>query len=328
MFSYGKVNFLPDIGSFRHLYIFAFHHLSVMRYQRFIFASGTFLLFTIIMIIACKKETTTTPSTSVTPSGPQLVFIFKFDSTQVRLNNLGQVDTMPAGHSGLSPIFNGMSSHYIELAQTATTQLGNGDVLYRAPEVGSGSNLAIDFSKCTVVGQGQVFYSCPLSTVNAGSYQWLRVSLAYQNYNIKWSAPTYNLYDLPGTVASFIGFNTYVTSYKIKDSTVNVYANKAQGYWGFEDQYGVVTGQSKGTTVPNPIASSSPIPPGSCVVTGQFTTPFTVTGKETKNDTIVVSLSTNKSFEWKDANGNGLYEPLNGDTVVDMGIRGLIPTVK
>jgi hypothetical protein len=25
---------------------------------------------------------------------------------------------------------------------------------------------------------------------------------------------------------------------------------------------------------------------------------------------------------------NGVYEPLNGDTVVNMGIRGLIPTVK
>jgi hypothetical protein len=222
-----------------------------------------------------------------------------------------------------------MSSHYIELAPTATTQLGNGDVLYRAPEVGSGSSLAIDFSKSIVVPAGVPFYTCPLSGVTPGTYQWLRVSLAYQNYNIKWSAPGYSIYDAAGTVASFIGFNTYITSYKIKDSSVNVNGNEAQGYWGFEDLYGpVVTGQSKGTTVPNPISSTSPIPAGSCVVTGQFSPSFTVTGKETVNDTIIVSLSTNKSFEWKDANGNDLYEPLNGDTVVDMGIRGLIPIVK
>jgi hypothetical protein len=221
-----------------------------------------------------------------------------------------------------------MSSHYIELAPNALTQLGNGDVLYRAPEVGSGSNLAIEFSKCTIVPQGVPFYTCPLSSVTPGSYQWLRVSLAYQNYTIKWAAPSYSIYNASGTIASFVGFNTYITSYKIKDSTVVVNGNKAQGYWGFEDAYSVATGQAPVTTVPNPIASTSPIPAGSCVVTGEFTPAFTVTGKETANDTIVVSLSTNKSFEWKDANGNGVFEPLNGDTVVNMGIRGLIPVIR
>jgi len=52
-----------------------------------------------------------------------------------------------------------------------------------------------------------------------------------------------------------------------------------------------------------------------------------------KDDVITVSLSTNKSFEWKDKNGDGLFQPLNilntgvEDSVVDMGIRGLIPFV-
>ncbi len=305
-----------------------------MKHQRFAFTAGTLAFSVFALFMACKKDTPATNNTTTT-IGPQLVFVFKFDSTQVRLNNFGQVATMPAGHSGLSPVFNAMSSHYIELAQNSTTQLGAGDVLYRAPEVGSGSNLAIDFSKCTAVGQGQVFFSCPISSVTPGSYQWLRVSLAYQNYNIKWTDTTYNIHNAWGTIASFIGFNTYITSYKIKDSTVHVNGNRAQGYWGFEDQYGVVTGQSAGTTtVPNPIASTSPIPAGSCVVTGQFVnssmalSPFTISGTETTNDTIVVSLSTNKSFEWKDANGNGLYEPLSGDTVTDMGVRGLIPIIK
>jgi hypothetical protein len=302
----------------------------IMNYKRLAFISGILLFSGITMFLACKKDSSnTTQTTTTTPAtGPQLVFIFKFDSTQARLNNFGQPDTMPFGHSGQSPVFNGMSSHYIELAPTALTQLGNGDVLYRAPEVGSGSNLAIEFSKCTIVGQGAAFYSCPISSVTPGSYQWLRVSLAYQNYTIKWSAPTYSIYDAQGTIASFVGFNTYITSYKIKDSNVVVNGNKAQGYWGFEDPYNVVTGQAPATTVPNPIASTSPIPAGSCVVTGQFSPSFTITGNETKNDTIIVSLSTNKSFEWKDANMNGVYEPLNGDTVVNMGIRGLIPTVK
>jgi hypothetical protein len=280
-----------------------------------------------VVLFACKKNTT---ASSSAPAKPQLVFVFKFDSTQTRLNNLGQVAVMPTGHSGISPVFNLMSSHYVELAPTANTLLGKGDVLFNAPEVGSGANIAIDFSKSVNVQQGQPFLTVPLSSITIGSYQYLRVSLAYQNYTIKYSVPAYNIYSYIGTIASFVGFNTYISSYKIKDSTVVVNGNRAQGYWGFEDQFKVATGQppAGAITVPNPIFASSPIPAGSCVVTGQFTTPFTVTGSETQNDTIVVSLSTNKSFEFKDFNSNGLFEPLNGDTVVDMGIRGLIPIVK
>jgi hypothetical protein len=101
-----------------------------------------------------------------------------------------------------------------------------------------------------------------------------------------------------------------------------------QGYWGLETAYGVFSGDAPVTTVPNPIASSSPIPAGSCVVTGPFTIPLTITGKETKDIKVTVSLSTNKSFEWKDHNLNGIYEPLDGDSVVNMGIRGLVPTAQ
>jgi len=300
-----------------------------MKFTKVALYTSVVMLGAATIFMACKKDSSST-TTTTTPASPQLVFMFKFDSTQARLNNLGQPAALPAGHSGQSPKFNLMSTHYVELAQNNYTALGAGQVLYRAPEVGSGSNLAIDFSKSINVGQGQVFLSVPLSSIAAGSYQWLRVSLAYQNYDIKFSAPGFGIYGATGTIASFIGFNTYIASYKIKDSTVKVNANKAQGYWGFEDQWGVVTGQSTGgaTTVPNPLFATSPIPAGSCVVTGQFASAFTVTGSETKNDTIIVSLSTNKSFEWKDANMNGQYEPLNGDTVVDMGVRGLVPIVK
>ena len=163
-----------------------------------------------------------------------------------------------------------------------------------------------------------------------GSYSWLRVSLAYQNYDIKYRA---NGLDLTGTIASFIGFNSYIRNYKIKDSTVVVNDDRLQGYWAFETSvpgFGglVSSGQAPAgaTTVPNPLASTSPIPAGSCVVTGEFASPLVITGSETSDITVIVSLSTNKSFEWIDADHNATYDPLNGDQVVDMGIRGLIPT--
>ncbi len=115
---------------------------------------------------------------------------------------------------------------------------------------------------------------------------------------------------------------------------ITVNANRLQGYWAFETSvYGVkYVSQEQAppgaTTVPNPISASSPIPPGSCVVTGAFTSSLIITGSETQDKVVTVSLSTNKSFEWIDHNNNGLYEPANGDTVVDMGIRGLIPIVQ
>jgi hypothetical protein len=55
---------------------------------------------------------------------------------------------------------------------------------------------------------------------------------------------------------------------------------------------------------------------------------LTITGNETKDIVIEASFSTNKSFEWVDVIPNNKWEPLKGELVKDMGIRGLIPTVK
>jgi hypothetical protein len=46
-------------------------------------------------------------------------------------------------------------------------------------------NNAIDFSKSVFAGNNEAFYSVPLKNIAAGTYKWLRVSLAYQNYDIK-----------------------------------------------------------------------------------------------------------------------------------------------
>lgn len=293
-----------------------------------------------VFLISCKKTE---------DSGPKLIFKFKFDSTQTRLNNFGNpVTTLPAGHAAQSPVFHTMSAHYIELAPDSLSPLGTGTILYKANEVTTGGALAIDFSKAAFAGNNEVFFSVPISKVTPGSYKWLRVSLAYQNYDIKikYENLTYPIANgmYTGRVASFVGFNTYLTSYKVKDQTVTVNANKKQGYGAVEVSdlpLGITRppvewqAPENATTVPNPIFNTSPINPGSCVVTGRFLSPsgFTITGSETGDVVITVSLSTNKSFEWKDKNGDGLFQPLNilntgvEDSVVDMGIRGLIPFV-
>lgn len=299
----------------------------------------------------CPASTCIYPDTSWVSSGngPHLIFKFKFDSTQVRLNNLGQASTIPSGNAGFSPIFNRMAGHYIELAQNDLTAVGAGAVLYHAPETSCGGSKAITFCQSVVVREGVPFFSIPISQIAAGSYKWLRVSLSYQNYDIayKTSVPTLSATTQWGTVASFLGYSTYVSKFKIKtqewvpsSSVGGPNVNHLQGYWAFESAYipgygyYLADGQSQAgaTTVVNP-NPSSPIPAGSCLVTGEIVnssgsaSPLVITGNETQDIIITVSLSTNKSFEWHEVVNDGYYQPDAGEYPVDMGIRGMIPKV-
>jgi hypothetical protein len=261
------------------------------------------------------------------PSEPMLIVKFKFDPTQTRLNNLGLPSTVPAGNAAQSPIFNGISAHYIEFAPNANTQIGQGAIVYHAQETNLGGSTAIDFSQSKIVAQDETFLEIPLSQLAAGTYEWLRVSLSYQNYQINIRS---NGADYAGTLSSFVGYNTYIGTHSIGNSVFPVNANRSQGYWAFalNDFPYSSSGQApaNATTVPNPIAATSPIPAGSCVVTGRFTTPLNITGSETRNVVVTLSLSSNNSFEWQEVTADGKYEPAVGENVVDMGLRGLVPT--
>ena len=301
----------------------------------------TLASITSLFLASCNKDGTEPAPATPVPVGPRLVLKFQFDSTQVRLNGQGVPQpTLPDGHAAQNPRFNTMSAHYVEFAPTAWTLPGQGQVAYHAPETLAGDSIAIDHDQSVNVGQGGTFLDVPLSTLSPGSYEWLRVSLAYQNYDIdfRYDATPFGLgmLDLTGTIASFIGYNTYISSFTVDQQALTVNDDKPQGFWAFEVHPlppPAITpvpffGQAPGTTtVPNPIFDTSPIPANSCLVTGGFATPLVITGNETEDVVIIVSLSTNSSFEWLD-NGDGIFEPGAGDTVVDMGIRGMIPTVQ
>jgi hypothetical protein len=278
----------------------------------FIFVSFTFF--------SCSDSDDTAPE-------PVLIVKFKFDANQERLNNLGQPSTVPLGNAAQSPLFNTISSHYLEFAPTALTQLGNGRVLYHAPETTMGGSTAIDFSKSKIVAQDETFLEIPLKELGAGTYEWVRCSLSYQNYGV---TIRHQNVDYPATIASFVGYNTYIGTHSIGNNFFEVNANRLQGYWAFAlNNFAYATsGQAPAgaTTVPNPIASTSPIPAGSCVVTGKFSTPLVITGDEKNNVVVTLSLSINKSFEWTEVLQDGKYEPAIGENVVDMGLRGLIPS--
>src|SRR5690348_7048706 len=62
----------------------------------------------------------------------RLIFKFKFDPEQARLNNFGRPSTIPEGNAAQTPSFNTMSAHYIELVPDATTPLGEGVIVYQS----------------------------------------------------------------------------------------------------------------------------------------------------------------------------------------------------
>ncbi len=299
-------------------------------------------MFRLIFILSCLLPSlwACTKSTPLeAPPTKNLILKFKFNPTQERLGSTGQPTPVGAGNAAQSPLFNKMSAHYIELAQTANTMLGAGKVVYFAPErtMPSGDK-AIEFAQNTPVGEGKTFFSMPLKEA-VGKFEYLRISLAYQNYDVQFRVTAGgNTTDQTGTVASFIGYRTYIPSVKVKNQTLAVNEAKLQGFWAFESPLSptINFGQAPpgATTVPNPIVATSPVPAGSCVVTGAFLNktgviaPLQITGNETEDIIIEVSLSTNNSFEWQDTTPNGKWEPLLGEQVVDMGIRGLKPFVK
>jgi len=257
---------------------------------------------------------------------PSLIVKIKFDPTQIRLNNLGQLSVIPEGNAAQTPDFKKISAHYLEFAPTSTTPLGQGTIIYHGPETDLGGSIAVDFSQAKIVGNNEVFLKIPLKDIASGSYEWVRASLTYQSgiIQILNQGTTYS-----GTLDSFVGFKTYIGTHSIENNVFPINANKSQGYWAFAlNGFPYATsGQAPegATTVPNPLFSSSPIPQGSCVVTGKFANNLVITGTEKSDVVVELSLSINQSFEWTEVNADGKYEPSIGEQVVDMGLRGLIP---
>lgn len=298
-------------------------------------------MLAVAAFVGCEKDGNTPSTTS------NLQFQIEFDATQPRLNNIGQPAVLPAGNAAQTPVFRKMSVHYLELAPGALTQLGKGAIVYKGPETTAGGNAAVDFDGAAVVGAGELFAKISLADIAPGTYEWVRASVTYQNYDILFNLKNVpfvgNLDGQKGTIASFVGFNTFIKSITPNAKTLAVNDDKKQGFWAFETSFAapydtynsLYSGEAPAgaTTVVNPLAATSPIPAGSCVVTGKLTTPLVITGDETADKIVTLRFSVNQSFEWKDTNSNGQLDidaadPTKTETPVDMGLRGLIPSWK
>lgn len=300
-------------------------------------------LFLVCLLTTCNKEDL--PSPDVTDK--MLKIRIRFDANQARLDSFGNPAVVPADHATQTPRFNSMSAHFIELVADEFTPYRQGALVYQGEEVPAsnpntyGFTTAIDFDKALVTPGEEVFLEIPLAAIDTGTYQHIRVSVTYQNYEV-----FYNLNNVPiinslpqqsGTIASFVGYNTYINNLRVDDLEVAVNEPKLQGFWAFEtklqEPYSsynrIVTGQAPAdaTTVVNPFANA-PIPRGSCVVSGSFDVPLKVSWDETEDVYLTLSFSTNGSFEWLDTNGNDQWDidaadASQSEKVVDMGLRGM-----
>lgn len=257
-----------------------------------------------------------------------LRIILDVDPDQLRLDNFGQPAPAPApGRAAQDPQFLLIGAHSAELVPDAFTLLGAGALLFDSPV----TNGAVDFDQLPVVSPGDELAFVDLAEVEPGTYEYLRVSVSYQRYAVEGHAEFMGI-DVAATVevASFVEGSTYIQSYELGDEVVEVNGVRDQGYYGAWSQYtGVIEGQVPvgATTVPNPLDETSPIPVDSCVVTAVFDEPLVITGDESQDIVLRVSLSTNASFEWSDDNADGLWQPFE-EAVVDMGLRGMEVSVQ
>lgn len=273
-------------------------------------------------------------------------FKIKFDPLQERLNSTGLASNVAPGRAAQTPSMNSIGISALEISPNSTTPFGLGMVVLTTAETIINGTKAIDFAQVKTAREGDIFISIPIQDITPGKYEWIRTSVAYQNLDIQFNltnAPSAgNFLDERGTLATFIGYNNYVSKHKTwsKEETINDYCK--QGFWLFESKLQtaysaynkVYSGQTAGNSITfvNPITQTSPYPNGACAVTGRFDTPLSISGKEEQDITVVLTLSVNRSIEWEetitrngkwDINMQSRNDAILIEPIMDMGLRGL-----
>ena len=298
----------------------------------------------LLVLLSCSSDL---KEDTENPEDFMLNISFVMDVNAERLDNLGNLVGVSEGNAAQNPDFEVLGLHFIGLYPNQFTPFEEGATIFSSPATNKGGTVAIDFEKELFLTKTDYQISFPLSDIPPDTYEFFRSSIGYQQYTIDynlaglasenstWPEDVSDSIDVIGTVASFLGFNTYISNYTLGDQTISIDSNKLQGYFGLETS-GEVSGfsfnefsegESQQTTVPNPINETSPVPPGSCVVTGKFNSVLVIPEEPVADINIQITISINNSFEWKDDNGNGKFEPLLGEKVVDMGTRGVFPIV-
>jgi len=268
-------------------------------------------LFFVFLIIACVKEND--QQGMPLPKLSQLKMILKFDSTQVRLDNYGNIAIIPTGHEAQSPLSYSVSIKQIELLRDSSAD-------YYA-----GANYFYNSSATQQLAHEGIAFDEYISSHDApGTFKWIRVYFGLQNFRIRCKV---NGNVVEGSLLSFLKPVNNENEYLINDSTIINDSTMNKGQWFLELDGGIspiLAGQvqpESAISQPNSLHYSWPAPSDLYVVTCPIN-PILSIGRP-YYDTVTLSISINKSFEWVEHSDPDYFEPLNGDTIVDFGIRGV-----
>ncbi len=289
----------------------------------------------ILFSMGCRKQ-----------NNAKINFKIKFDPLQERLNSQGLSAGIGSGNAAQTPAMNSIGIEGLEILKNAYSKTGEGSMLFNIPKTMAGGSSAIDYSKLIIVKDGDVFLSASIRNIPPGKYEWMRTSVSCQNFDLRVNMVNIpfvgNLPDERVAFATFMGSNNYISKYKIWEKEDVVNGNKDRGYWCLETKFNtafnslntVYRGQlaENSITFVNPIAQTSPSLTGSADVVGRFETPLSISGAETEDINVVLTLSTNNMFEWEESiNRNGKWDinaqGANGqpefEKIKDIGFRGL-----
>jgi len=253
---------------------------------------------------------------------PQLSYLnitIKFDSTQDRLDNQGNIAMVLPGHGAQSPTFNAINIGFIELLTDSNIPFGAG---VRILEVAQGINGNDTGYFCcnSSIGENYTFNVEVPGNNLPKLFKFVRVYFVYENYTIKFFMNGSEYY---GTVAGFLASKSLTYNYQIQDSIFNTYVLKYNGDWAMEVDtpgFGSILQGSAFVVAPNVLYQSSPVPAG-CIVTCAIDQGLYQDIVD--SNSITLSISSNKCFEWVEHSNPNYFEPFNGDSIYDIGIRGI-----
>ncbi len=293
------------------------------------------ICLTLFLMTGCRKQ-----------NSARVYFKIKFDPLQERLNSSGIVAGIGSGNAAQTPLMNTAGIEALEILRNAQAQPKDITTLFSVSTTTSGGNPATDYSKLIMVKDGDTFLSVPISNISPGKYEWLRIAIPFQNFDIRFNMLNVPFIgDLPderATLASFISSENYITKYKIWEKEDVVNGNKKRGYWSLETRLnpaynslntifrGYITDNT--ITFVNPIVKAATSTNASSFITGKLDTPLSITGSETEDITIVLTLSINNMFEWEeninrngkwDINTQGTGGQPQAEKIKDLGFRSL-----
>jgi hypothetical protein len=282
-------------------------------YARYLFYS-----ILLLQIISCRKKTDESPDKY--PHYSILKINFKLDSLQERLDNYGNISSVPAAHGSMSPQNPKMRIGFVELLTDSGIQPGDGARIFGTGEVIASNDTG--YQCCQgFLDENQTYQYLLPEVDNPIRYYGIRIYFSYQHFDVNY---TINDIQYSGSVAAFLAKKSITYYFEVKDSVYTQYSLKQNGEWYFEVDtpgYGIVQHGTAFTASPNVLFQSVPTEANSCVVTCPISPVLIMDYPMSK--TITISISTNHSFEWVENSTPGIFEPFDGDSIYDIGIRGV-----